>query len=128
MSEEKILSILKKNAYQVEFGSAGKGLTELQKEAIEALNLPGIDFITTHKRYYPNNTFLSYIIGYTKEDENGQITGEMGIEKEYNDYLNNMIDTDRKDKLVKFGVFKYSDYDIVKNDFKELTKSIKTKK
>lgn len=50
------------------------------------------------------------------------------IEKEYNDYLNNMIDTDRKDKLVKFGVFKYSDYDIVKNDFKELTKSIKTKK
>ena len=30
------------------------------------------------------------------------------IEKEYNDYLNNMIDTDRKDKLVKFGVFKIS--------------------
>ena len=50
------------------------------------------------------------------------------IEKEYNDYLNNMIDTDRKDKLVKFGVFKYSDYDVVKNDYKELTKSIKTKK
>ena len=87
MSEEKIISILKKDAYQVEFGSAGKGLTELQKEAIEALNLPGIDFITTHKRYYPNNTFLSYVIGYTKEDENGQITGEMGIEKEYNDKM-----------------------------------------
>lgn len=87
MSEEKILNILKKDAYQVEFGSAGKGLTELQKEAIESLNLPGIDFITTHKRYYPNNTFLSYVIGYTKEDENGQITGEMGIEKEYNDKM-----------------------------------------
>ena len=87
MSEEKILNILKKDAYQVEFGSNGKGLTELQKEAIENLELPGIDFITTHKRYYPNNTFLSYIIGYTKEDNNGQITGEMGIEKEYNDNM-----------------------------------------
>ena len=87
MSEEKILNILKKDAYQVEFGSNGKGLTELQKEAIENLELPGIDFITTHKRYYPNNTFLSYIIGYTKEDDNGQITGEMGIEKEYNDNM-----------------------------------------
>ena len=87
MSEDKILKILNKDAYQVEFGSAGKGLTELQKEAIENLNLSGLDFITTHKRYYPNNTFLSYIIGYTKEDDNGQITGEMGIEKQYNDKM-----------------------------------------
>ena len=87
MSKEQILERLNKKAYQVEFGSKGKGLTELQKEAIEALNLPGIDFITTHKRYYPNNTFLSYIIGYTKEDENGQMKGLMGIEKQYDEKM-----------------------------------------
>lgn len=83
MTKEKILERLSKKAYQVEFGAAGKGLTELQKEAIENLNLPGIDFITTHKRYYPNNDFLSYVIGYTATDENGEMTGEMGIEKQF---------------------------------------------
>lgn len=83
MSKEQILERLNKKAYQVEFGSKGKGLTELQKEAIENLNLSGIDFITTHKRYYPNNNFLSYIIGYTSSDENGNMKGLMGIEKQY---------------------------------------------
>lgn len=84
MSKEKILERLNKKAYQVEFGSAGKGLTELQKEAIENLGLSGIDFITAHKRYYPNNDFLSYVVGYTTQDENGNMNGEMGIEKSYN--------------------------------------------
>lgn len=84
MSKEKILARLNKKAYQVEFGPSGKGLTELQKEAIENLKLPGIDFITTHKRYYPNNDFLSYIIGYTVTDDKGEMKGEMGIEKKYN--------------------------------------------
>ncbi len=83
MTKEKILEILNKDAYQVEFGSAGKGLTELQKESIENLELPGLDFIVTHKRYYPNNSFLSYIVGYVKTDDDGNMTGEMGIEKEY---------------------------------------------
>lgn len=83
MSKEQILERLNKKAYQVEFGSKGKGLTELQKEAIENLNLSGIDFITTHKRYYPNNNFLSYVIGYTSSDEKGNMKGLMGIEKQY---------------------------------------------
>lgn len=87
MSEEKILKTLNKKAYQVEFGNAGKGLTELQKEQIENLGLSGLDFITTHKRYYPNNSFLSYVIGYTKTDDDDSMIGELGIEKEYNDIM-----------------------------------------
>lgn len=87
MSKEKILERLNKDAYQVEFGSKGKGLTELQKEAIENLKIPGIDFITTHKRYYPNNSFLSYVVGYTTSSDDGKITGEMGIEKKYNEVM-----------------------------------------
>lgn len=85
----------KKNVYQTEFGSKGKGLTELQKDAIKDLNLPGIDFIETQKRYYPYGDFLSYTIGYAKEktyvDENGNevtsLVGEMGIEEKYDDIL-----------------------------------------
>lgn len=79
------------NKYQVEFGSVGKGLTELVKEDIDELNLQGIDFIRNVKRYYPNGDFASYMLGYTviKEDDdgNGWITGEMGIEEYFNEQL-----------------------------------------
>ncbi len=39
------------NKYQVEFGSFGKGLSELAKEDIDKLNLPGIGFTKDIKRF-----------------------------------------------------------------------------
>lgn len=94
MSEDEILGLLsKENVYQTEFGSKGKGLTEITKEKIEQLNLPGIDFIEQQKRYYPKGDFLSYTLGYAKtviDEENNQkqdIVGELGIEKYYDDIL-----------------------------------------
>lgn len=87
MSKDEILKLLSKDTYQTEFGTAGKGLSELEKEEIDKLNLPGIDFIETQKRYYPNGDFLSYTLGYAKEDKNGVLTGELGIEKLYDDVL-----------------------------------------
>ena len=68
MPEDRIYNLLtQKGLYQVELGPGGKGLTEIQKEEIEKLEIPGIDFITTNKRYYPNLDFASYIIGYVKK-------------------------------------------------------------
>lgn len=96
VSEEEILKYLsKEGVYQTEFGSAGKGLTELTKEKIEDLNLPGIDFVESFKRYYPKGDFASYILGYAKEEittnedgsEETTMTGEMGIEKYYDSTL-----------------------------------------
>lgn len=88
MSEEDILDILNQEGlYQVEFGYAGKNLTEMEKEKIEALNLPGIDFIEDEKRYYPNGDFASYTIGYAKKDNDGNIAGELGIESLLNSAL-----------------------------------------
>ena len=96
ISEEQILEYLsKEGVYQTEFGSKGRGLTELTKDAILALGLPGIDFIETQKRYYPYGDFASYTLGYAKttveEDEEGNseetIVGEMGIEKQFNEEL-----------------------------------------
>ncbi len=88
LDEETILSYLKKeNVYQTEFGKAGKGLSELQKNKIDDLDLPGIDFIENYKRYYPKGDFASYILGYAKTNDDGTIKGEMGIEKYYNDLL-----------------------------------------
>jgi len=88
MSKEDILDLLNtEDVYQVEFGTAGKGLTELQKENIDALELPGIDFIKSVKRYYPNRDFFSYTLGYAKKDDNDEIIGEMGLELQYNKEL-----------------------------------------
>lgn len=77
----------KEGVYQVEFGYYGSKLTELEKLAIEDLELPGLDFIESSKRFYPNGTFASYIIGYAKNDEDGNIVGELGVESNYNDLL-----------------------------------------
>ena len=88
MEKDEILHYLNKEGlYQTEFGSKGKGLTELVKTQIDDLNLPGLDFIESFKRYYPKGDFASYVIGYTKANEDGTVTGEMGIEKQYNEVL-----------------------------------------
>ena len=93
MTKEEVLGYLsKENVYQTEFGTKGRGLSELTKNKIEALNLPGIDFIESFKRYYPKGDFASYTVGYAKSttnEETGEetITGEMGIEKYYDKIL-----------------------------------------
>ena len=90
MEEAEALRYLsKENVYQTEFGVKGKGLSELVKKQIEDLNLPGLAFYESFKRYYPKGNFASYTIGYTKEssDDDNTIKGEMGIEKEYNELL-----------------------------------------
>ena len=93
MDKEDILRYLnKENVYQTEFGTKGKNLTELTKQKIDLLNLPGIDFIESYKRYYPKGDFASYTIGYAKtniddETQDEEIVGEMGIEKQYNSLL-----------------------------------------
>ncbi len=102
MTEKRILSLLntmietcnddktlctKRVPYQVELGPGGRGITELVKDQIEDLNLPGIDFIASTKRYYPNGDFLSYVLGYAKLNENNTFVGEMGIEQYFNDEL-----------------------------------------
>lgn len=73
--------------YQVELGPGGRGITELTKESIEKLELAGIDFIQSQKRSYQNGNFASYIIGYAKKNDDGEIIGEMGIEAYYDDIL-----------------------------------------
>ncbi len=83
MTEESILSLLNRKAYQVELGPGGRGITEVTKEKIEELKLPGISFTLSRKRYYPNDTFLSYVLGYV-QDKDGVMVGEMGIEQYYN--------------------------------------------
>ncbi len=91
MDTKVLENILKKDAYQVELGPGSRNLSQIQMEEIKKLNLPGIDFVSSTKRYYPNGDFASYIVGYTtnKEDEDKNIwkVGGLGIEEYYNDIL-----------------------------------------
>ncbi len=87
MDEDRLRKLLSRDAYQVELGPEGRGISELVKEKIEELDLPGIDFIKTSKRYYPYGSFASYIIGYAKKNDDGDIIGEMGIESFFDEEL-----------------------------------------
>lgn len=105
MTEERILELLNKDAYQVELGPGGRGITEVLKGAIEELDLPGIDFISdSKKRYYTNSTFASYIIGYAKENEEKKLVGELGIEGYYDEILSG---TNGKTKYLKYTSSNY---------------------
>jgi len=87
MSTENILKLLNRSSYQVELGPGGRDITELTKQHIETLDLPGIGFIKSTKRDYPNSQFASYILGYVRKTDAGEIVGEMGIEKFYDKQL-----------------------------------------
>lgn len=88
MEEKDILKYLNQEGrYQVQFGKNGNNLSENTKSKIEALDLPGLDFIVSNKRYYEEAELASYIIGYAKSDEDGNMTGELGIEQYFDDTL-----------------------------------------
>ncbi|MFC7061302.1 penicillin-binding transpeptidase domain-containing protein [Halobacillus seohaensis] len=72
--------------FQVEFGSNGRNLSKEKMEEIKELELSGINFEEQSKRYYPNGTFASHIIGFART-EDGHITGVAGIEKQMEEYL-----------------------------------------
>lgn len=66
MDEDDILDYLEQDLYQTYFGVYGRNLSEITKQKIELLALPGIEFEENYRRYYPNGDFASYVIGYAK--------------------------------------------------------------
>lgn len=91
MEVDVLKRLLSKDAYQVELGPGGRNLSQIQMEEIKSLNLPGIDFIASTKRYYPSGDFASYVVGYTvnKNDNDNNVwkVGQLGIEEYFNEDL-----------------------------------------
>lgn len=93
MDRNQIIEILRTpNLGQVEFGSAGRAISEETKRLIDAENLPGIHFTAHESRTYINPYFASHLIGYASpEGEDGEdplkLKGMMGVEAEYNQFL-----------------------------------------
>ncbi|MBV7503832.1 penicillin-binding protein [Bacillus sp. sid0103] len=95
MDELEIYNILtkgiKNHKFQVEFGKAGRDITNQTKNKIEDQKLPGITFIRDSKRFYPNGVFASHVVGYAdrieQKDKSITSVGKMGIEKILNNEL-----------------------------------------
>lgn len=86
--KERIDFGLENDKYEVTFGSYGKNITLSQKKALEALELPWIQFTPQELRFYPYGDFASYIIGYTTKDQESQeIKGQLGVEKALDGHL-----------------------------------------
>ena len=92
MDEEQIYERLTQDAFQVEFGTAGRNLSYEKKTEIEKLDLPGITFLQETKRSYPNGIFASHLLGFAnyemdEETKEEKLIGQMGLEKTLNDIL-----------------------------------------
>lgn len=78
-------------AYQLEFGKAGRSISNATADAIKKKELPGIRLFEDKKRLYPNGKFASYLVGFAmpemKKDQSVETVGKMGLEKTYNKQL-----------------------------------------
>ena len=82
--EEYLVNGIANERVQVELGSRSKYLSYEVKQAIEEMELPGIQLRKDPKRYYPKQTFASHILGYTERDMS---TARMGLESSLDEYL-----------------------------------------
>lgn len=108
LSPSKIKKILTTNnqVYQVEFGTAGSNLSISTMQKIKSYHLPGINFIATPARQYPEGEFASQLIGLAspKVNNNGTTTliGSLGLEGYFNKQLTGVNGT-RQDKQDVYG-------------------------
>ena len=74
--------------YQVQFGDYSRRLSLSTKEAIDNLDLPGLEFYTSFDRSYPLGLFSSNLIGIARYDQDTlKSSGKMGIEQAFDDEL-----------------------------------------
>ena len=90
--KDELLSLLKQDVFMTYLGEKGRGISKEQKEAIEALNLNGIEFIRVTSRDYPFSPFSSHLIGFAKyirtdDGGNNSLAGQTGLEASLDEYL-----------------------------------------
>lgn len=91
LDEKETLKRLSSNKDQLEFGTVGDAITKAQKKALESTGLTGMLFTPKPARIYSNGVYASHLIGYTKlKAKTGNLVGEMGIEKQYNEILSGL--------------------------------------
>ncbi len=83
--DRKVLS--KRLTSEKKFVWVKRKVTPKEAETVRNLNIDGLDFLREHKRFYPNKTLASQVVGFTDIDDNGL----EGIEFYYNDELKGAV-------------------------------------
>src|SRR5690625_4604773 len=83
LTEKEAYEYVTKDASSVEIHPKGRKISEEQEEQLETLNLDGVYLAKDSKRYYPYDSYLSHVLGFTGIDNQGL----MGLELEYDDKL-----------------------------------------
>ena len=76
-------SLVRKLASNKKFVWIKRKVTPKEAGAIRNLKIAGIDFLTEHKRFYPNKMLAAQMLGFTDIDDRGL----EGIEFYYDEYL-----------------------------------------
>lgn len=105
----KILNKTSSNGNPVRFAVLTRGITKPQADKVKELNFRGIIISSDSKRYYPNNAFLSSVLGFV----NGEGKGVSGVELTYDKELsgtpgNAMFQTDNKNSQLPYADTQYS--------------------
>lgn len=83
MSQEKIYSLITKQASIVKIQPGGRKISQEKAQEIRNMNLPGIIVAEDNKRYYPFGSLASHILGFTGIDNQGLT----GVEVTYEEQL-----------------------------------------
>ncbi|MGM8211840.1 stage V sporulation protein D [Virgibacillus sp. W0430] len=83
MPEEKAYEQVTKTSSSVRIHPEGRKITEKQESIIQSLNMDGVYLAKDSRRHYPNEFFLSHVLGFTGIDNQGL----MGLEDYYDDKL-----------------------------------------
>ena len=83
LTEEKAYEYVTQNASSVSIHPNGRKITLEQEEQLITLNLPGVYLAKDSKRYYPYDTYLAHVLGFTGIDNQGL----MGLEQQYDEKL-----------------------------------------
>lgn len=75
--------LLQKLSSEREFVWVKRKLSDQETEAVQALGLAGIHFVSENKRYYPNRQLAAHVLGYVGIDE----VGLDGVELAYDEHL-----------------------------------------
>ncbi|MBQ0065516.1 MAG: PASTA domain-containing protein [Firmicutes bacterium] len=79
---------IEKKQKETELGDGTKRISEDKKKEIEALKIPGINFIEDTSRIYPASPLASNLIGFaTYNDEGKTFEGKLGLEKQLDSKL-----------------------------------------
>ncbi|MBC2579570.1 stage V sporulation protein D [Clostridium sp. DJ247] len=85
MSNEQVLKILNltsPSGIPASFATLARGINKPQADQIEALKIRGIIVSSDSKRYYPNNNFLSSVLGHIDSEGKGVSGVEVSYDKD----------------------------------------------